>query len=128
VSVRLQRVPAGSSPPRPDPGAELRRLGNPYLKGALGIAALNQARSKKTYFSAKYRRLASTRGPIKALVAVEHAILTAAWNMLSTGEFYRDPDPDYDTRHDPAKTKARAVKLLEALGYDVTLQQVAQAG
>jgi hypothetical protein len=26
------------------------------------------------------------------------------------------------------KTKARAVKLLEALGYDVTLQPVPQAG
>ena len=65
---------------------------------------------------------------MKALVAVEHSMLTAAWNMLSNGEFYRDPGPDYYTRHDPAKTKARAVKLLEALGYDVTLQQVAQAG
>jgi transposase len=32
--------------------------------------------------------------------------------MLSTGEFYRDPGPDYYTRHGPAKTKARAVKLL----------------
>lgn len=57
---------------------------------------------------------------MKALVAVEHAMLTAAWNMLTNGEFYRDPGPDYYTRHDPAKTKARAVKLLEALGYDVT--------
>ena len=93
------------------------RPGNRYLKGALGIAALNQARTKKTYFSAKYRRdWRSTRGPMKALVAVEHSMLTAAWNMLSNGEFYRDPGPDYYTRHDPAKTKARAVKLLEALG------------
>jgi transposase len=104
------------------------RPGNRYLKGALGVAALNQARTKKTYFSAKYRRLASTRGPMKAIVAVEHSMLTAAWNMLSNGAFYRDPGPDYYTRHDPARTKARAVKLLEALGYDVTLQQVAQAG
>jgi transposase len=29
------------------------RPGNRYLKGALGIAALNQARTTKTYFSAK---------------------------------------------------------------------------
>ena len=39
------------------------RPGNRYLKGALGVAALTVARSKKTYFSAKYRRLAATRGP-----------------------------------------------------------------
>src|SRR5664279_4813945 len=55
------------------------RPGNRYLKGALGVAALNQAKSKNTYFSARYRRLASTRGPMKALVAVEHAMIIAAW-------------------------------------------------
>jgi transposase len=104
------------------------RPGNRYLKGALGVAALNQAKSKNTYFSAKYRRLASTRGPMKAIVAVEHAMLTAAWNMLTNAEFYRDPGADFYTRHDPTKTKARAVKQLEALGYDVTLQPAAQAG
>jgi transposase len=60
---------------------------NRYLKGALGVAALNQAKSKNTYFSAKYRRLASTRGPIKAIVAVEHAMLIAPWNMLTNAEF-----------------------------------------
>ncbi len=104
------------------------RPGNRYLKGALGVAALNQARTRKTYFSAKYHRLASTRGPMKAIVAVEHAMIVTAWSMLTNGEFYRDPGADYYTRHDPAKTKARAVKLLEALGYDVTLQPVPQAG
>jgi hypothetical protein len=36
--------------------------------------------------------------------------------------------PDYYTRHDPTKTKARAVKQLEALGYNVTLQPAVQAG
>lgn len=104
------------------------RPGNRYLKGALGIAALSQARSKTTYLSAKYRRLASRRGPMKALVAVEHAMIIAAWHMLTNAEFYRDPGPDYYTRHDPAKTRARAVKLLQTLGYDVTLQPVQQAG
>jgi transposase len=103
------------------------RPGNRYLKGALGIAALNQARTTKTYFSAKYRRLAR-RGPMKALVAVEHAMIIGAWHMLTNGEFYREPGPDYYTRHDPRTAKARAVKQLEALGFDVTLQPAAQAG
>jgi transposase len=60
------------------------RPGNPYLKGALGVAALSAARSKDTYFAAKYRRIASRRGPMKALVALEHAMLIAIWNMLQT--------------------------------------------
>jgi transposase len=104
------------------------RPGNRYLKGALGIAALSVARSKNTYFAAKYRRLAATRGPMKALVAIEHSMITSAWTMLTSGEFYRDPGADYFTRHDPAKTRARAVKQLQALGYQVSLQPLAQAG
>jgi len=99
------------------------RPGNRYLKGALGIAALNQARSKRTYFSAKFRHLAPTRGPMKAIVAVERAMLVAAWHMLTNGDSYRDPGADYYTRRDPARTKARAVRQLEALGYTVTIQQ-----
>jgi len=102
------------------------RPGNRYPKGALGVAALSVARSKNTYFAAKYRRLAATRGPMKALVAIEHAMTTAAWTMLTTGEFYRDPGADYFTRHDPAKTRARAIKQLHALGYEVTLQPLRQ--
>jgi transposase len=61
------------------------RPGNPYLKGALGAAAMSVARSKNTYFAAKFRRIASRRGPVKALVALEHAMLVAIWNMCSTG-------------------------------------------
>jgi transposase len=55
------------------------RPGNPYLKGAPGIAAMSAARSKGTCLSAKYRRIASRRGPVRAIVAVEHAILIAIW-------------------------------------------------
>jgi transposase len=102
------------------------RPGNRYLKGALGVAALSAARSKNTYFSAKYKRITSRRGPMRAIVAVEHAMITAAWNMLTHGDFYRDPGADYFIRHAPAKTKSRAIGQLEALGYRVTLQPVTQ--
>jgi transposase len=101
------------------------RPGNRYLKGALGVAALSACRSKNTYFSAKYKRIAYRRGPMKALVAVEHSMLVAAWNMLTDGAFYRDPGADYFNHHVPAKTKARAIEQLQALGYSVTLQPLA---
>lgn len=102
------------------------RPGNPYLKGALGIVAWAMSRSSKTYFGAKYRRLAARRGPMKALVAVEHAILIAVWNMLTTGELYKDPGPDYFAKLQPAKTRARAINQLQALGYTVTLEPAPQ--
>lgn len=104
------------------------RPGNRYLKGALGIAALAAARSKNTYFSAKYRRITARRGPSTALVAVEHAMLTAAWHMLTTGELYKDPGADYFTRQAPAKTKARAIGQLKSLGYQVILEPLQPTG
>ncbi|WP_396906711.1 IS110 family transposase, partial [Mycolicibacterium phlei] len=90
------------------------RPGNPYLKGALGVAALSVVRHKDTYFWAKHRRITARRGPMRALVAVEHAMVIAAWHMLTNGEFYREPGPDYFTRRVPAKTQARAIAQLEA--------------
>jgi transposase len=104
------------------------RPGNPYLKGALGIAAMSAARSHGTYLSAKYRRIAARRGPVKAIVAIEHAMLIAIWNMLTTGECYNDPGDDFYTRLNPDKTKNRAIDQLRKMGYDVTLNPLTAAG
>ena len=103
------------------------RPGNPYLKGALGVAALSAARSRDTYLAAKYRRIASRRGPVKAIVAVEHAMLIAIWNMLINGVFYGEPGGDFYTRRNPHRTKQRALDQLKKLGYDVTLTPVQTA-
>jgi len=104
------------------------RPGNPYLKGALGVAAMSAARSNGTYLSAKYRRLAARRGPLKAIVAVEHAMLIAIWNMLGTGAFYDDPGGDFYARLNPDKAKNRAIDQLRKMGYAVTLNPLAAAG
>jgi transposase len=111
------------------------RPGNRHLKAALGVAALSASRSTDTYFGARFRRIAGRRparpGTKKsrrqsaagqtAVVALEHKMLTCAWHMLVNGTFYQDPGPDSYTRHHPAQTKAKAIKQLQALGYDVTL-------
>lgn len=98
------------------------RPGNPYLKGALGVAAMSAARSKNTYLAAKYRRIASRRGPVKAIVAVEHAMLIAIWNMAATGALYDDPGGDFYARRNPDKAKRRAIEQLRVMGYTVTLE------
>jgi transposase len=59
---------------------------------------------------------------MRALVAVEHALIITAWNMLTDDAFYREPGADYYTTRKPAKSKDRAVSQLEALGYTVTLK------
>jgi len=104
------------------------RPGNPYLKGALGVAAMSAARSKDTYLAAKYRRIASRRGPIKAIVALEHALLIAIWHMITNGVFYIEPGGDYFTRLHPDKTKQRALDQLRKMGYTVTLGPLEAAG
>jgi transposase len=98
------------------------RDGNRNLKGALGIAALSVTRSRDTYFAAKYRRISARRGPMKALVAVERAMIIAAHGMLTNGDFYRDPGANYFTARRPGPIKANAIRQLQALGYTVTLQ------
>jgi len=102
------------------------RPGNPYLKGALGTAAMSAARSKNTYLSAKYRRIASRRGPLKAVVALEHAMLVAIWHMLSDGTLYSDPGDDFYTRRTPDRSRLRAVEQLQRMGYKVTLEPVSE--
>jgi transposase len=105
------------------------RPGNPYLKDALGAAAMSVARSKNTYLAAKFRRIASRRGPVKALVALEHAMLVAIWNMCSTGTYYADPGEDFFTRLHPDRARDRALEQLHRMGYAVTLEPLpAQAG
>ena len=43
-----------------------------------------------TYLGARYRRLVPRLGKKKAIVAVEHSILTAAWHMLTDDVDYHD--------------------------------------
>lgn len=101
------------------------RPGNAYLKGALGIAALSASRSHDTYYAAKYRRIASRRGPVKAVVALEHAMLITVWNMLQTGETFNEPGGDFYSKRNPEKSKRRALDQLRNLGYTVTLEPTA---
>ena len=99
------------------------RPGSPHLKGALGVAAKAAARSKGTFLSAKYQRISRRRGSARALVAVERTILTAIWNMGTTGELYTDLGADYHRTPTPDRTKRHAIAQLQALGYNVTLSE-----
>jgi len=118
---------AGTSPGSNESAGRVKsshtRPGDPYLKGALGTAAMSIARHAATsgYLGAKYRRVASRRGPMKAVVAVERAILNAAWNMITTDTAYQDPGADYFVQRNPARARQRAIDQLAKMGYNVTL-------
>ena len=98
------------------------RPGNPYLKAALGTAAMAAGLSKGTYLGVRYRRLAARRGKSKAIVAIERTILTTIWHIAQTGELYDDPGPDFYTRLHPERARQRAIRELTNMGYRVTLE------
>ena len=97
------------------------RKGSKWLRATLAESANAAARTKGSYLAAQYGRLHARRGHAKAITAVGHSILTAAWHMLQTGELYRDLGGDYFTRQNPDRLTRRLVRQLEALGHHVTL-------
>jgi transposase len=117
---------AGMCPGNDQSGGKRRsgktRKGSKWLRSTLTESALAAARTKNSYLAAQYQRLRGRRGHSKAVTAVGHSILTAAWHMLQTGELYRDLGGDYFTRQNPDRLTRRLIRQLEALGHHVTLQ------
>ena len=102
------------------------RQGSRHLQGALVEAARAAARTKGTFLSERYKRIARRRGPNKAAVAIAHSMLVAAYHMAITGEIYRDLGSGYyDNRKDPKAKVNRHVKELQAAGYTVNLTPAA---
>jgi transposase len=100
------------------------RKGSRWLKPALLQVVLNAIRKKPhNYLRAQYYRLKARRGDKKAKVAVAASILNAVYFVLRDKVPYRDLGADYFDRGAPAKTVARLVQRLNALGYDAELRE-----
>jgi transposase len=99
--------------------------GNRWLGEVLIECAWAAARSRDTYLSAQYWRLARRIGKKKAAVAVGHSILVIAWHLLTSDCDYADLGGDYFVRRDTERQRQRAVAQLQALGYHVTLEPLA---
>jgi transposase len=100
--------------------------GNPYLKGALGEAAVAAAKTD-TFLGERYRRIVKRRGKLKALVAVARSILVIVWQLLSdpTARFH-DLGSDYHTRRISIERRMRShIAQLAAMGFRVTLEPAA---
>ena len=104
------------------------RHGNRWLIGALGTAAMAAARTKDTtYLGARYQRLAHRIGKKKDIVAVEHSILTAVWQMLTNDVDYTDLGGDYFARLDPERAMRRIVRQANTLGFTVRFDPIQAA-
>jgi transposase len=76
------------------------RKGNQWLRTTLVQVAWAASRTKHSYLSAQYRRLASRRGNKRALVAVGHTILVMIYHLLREGTTYAELGADYFERLD----------------------------
>jgi transposase len=105
------------------------RKGNRWLRTALVEAAQSAAgRTKDTYLHAQYLRVKRRRGHKKAIVAVAHSILVAAYYILRDERPYEELGGDYFVRREnPERLARRLVQQLERLGQRVTLEPVAEA-
>jgi transposase len=102
------------------------RKGDRWLRAALGEAAAAAAGANGTYCQAQYRRLAGRRGKKRALVAVGHSQLIAAWHIISDDVGYQELGSlHFLTRVDRARHTRRLVTQLQQLGYQVQLDPVA---
>ena len=64
-----------------------------YLKPALVQIAHAAVKSDKSpYYKAKYERIAKRRGKKRAIIAIARMIITAIYQMLSTGEEWNPTD------------------------------------
>ena len=99
------------------------RPGNRYAKRTLGIAAKSAARMRNSFLAARFKRVCARRGYGKALVAIEHSMITAIWHMLTTGEYYNDLGGDYYIRRNPHQAIRRKIRDLEAAGYRIEIAQ-----
>ncbi len=101
------------------------RRGDRWLRTTLIQAALAAARTRRSAFGARYRRVLRHRGHKKAVVAVAHALLVTAYHVLASQTTYRELGADYYDRGHTERATRRAVQALERQGYRVTLERAA---
>jgi transposase len=99
--------------------------GATWLRATLQEAAWAAVKTKQSYYRALYHRLKGRRGPKKAIVAVQHAMLVALWHMLTRRVPHHDLGADYFDRRNTARLRRHHVRRLEQLGYQVLLVEEA---
>ena len=139
IGVEMNRFPsarhlcawAGVAPGNHESGGKRLsgrvRQGNQSLRRVLVQAAHAAARTRGTYLSSLFHRLAGRRGKKRAILAVAHSILVSVYHMLVGKESYHDLGHDYLDQLKPEATAKRLVNRLEGLGFAVTLEPKALA-
>lgn len=93
------------------------------MKAVIVEAAWAATRTKNTFFSERYHRIAARRGKKRGLIAVAHSQIIAAYLILSTGARYHELGAQYQQKKIEKKRKAYLTAELKKLGYSVALEK-----
>jgi transposase len=100
-----------------------RPKGNKTLASLLTQAAHAAARTKGTFLSAKYHRLAARRGKKRAIGAISHSIIVAIWHVLTYRQPYRELGSDYyDHRKKETQVNYLVRRLEKLTGGTVSIE------
>lgn len=99
--------------------------GDKYLKSVLTQFAWAATRTKKTYLRSKYDSLVGRRGKKRALIAVGHKILVAAYFILKDKTPYRELGGEYLDNRKKDRQIQRYLDKLKDLGLSIHIEKVA---
>lgn len=97
--------------------------GDKYLKVLLVQCAWAATRTKGTYLRSKYDSLVGRRGKKRALIAVGHKILIAAYYILKDKVEYKEMGAEYLQELKKDKQIRKHLQLLKELGVDVEIKK-----
>jgi hypothetical protein len=102
--------------------ARAKPEGNGPLRAGLTQLAHAAARTKGTYLSALYYRLAARRGKKRVIMAVAHSMVVSVFHMLSRNQPYRELGANYFDEHQWQHIIDLLTRQIERLGYHVRLE------
>jgi transposase len=102
--------------------------GNRWLRSVLVQAAWAAVKVKDSHLASVDHRLAGRRGVKRAILAVAHRILVAAYYILRDRVPYREPGAPPADEQRKAQVLNRMLKRIEKLGYSVHLEPVGTCG
>lgn len=94
--------------------------GNKYLQSTLVECGWGATRKKDGFLKRKYENLVGRRGKKKALVAVGHKIIVAAYHVINDKQAYKEPA----LHNNPKRTNKQIrnyLNKLKDLGFDKSL-------
>lgn len=83
------------------------------------------SRTKNTYLRSKYDSLVPRRGKKRALIAVGHKILIAAYHILDQKTSYKELGYDYLESRRKHKLSDRYLRKLRDMGLDIEVKNMA---